>query len=58
MSKRAKESLIQKTKINSAGFLNKSNYRAKVISFPKKSWYLIIYKSEMDLFTYDVLTKR
>ena len=58
MSKRVKGLSINKTRINFIGFLNRGNYLVIVILFLKESWYQSKNKGDVNLFTYDLLTKR
>tara|TARA_X000000950_G_C13430546_1_gene463879 strand:+ start:195 stop:401 length:207 start_codon:yes stop_codon:yes gene_type:complete len=58
MRKIVKELLIKKKRIHFLGYLNRGNYRAIVIPFPKESRFKIENKSDLDLFTFDLLVKR
>ena len=58
MSKRVKVLAIKKKITNFACLLNTSNCRAIVTLLPKESPYQIKNKSDLDLFIYDLLTKR
>ena len=58
MRKIVKELLIKKTRIHLPGFLNRGNYRAIVIRSLKESRFQIKNKSDLGLFTFDLLVKR
>ena len=58
MRKIVKEFLVKKTRIDFPGCLNRDNYQAIVIPFPKESRFQVKNKSDLDLFTFDLLVKR